>query len=289
MDDQPPGGFLTSKADGFVIILGTNEIASAIAARLSREHFRVVMSHDPFPPVIRRGMAFHDALYDDGAEVDGIVAQRADTALEIVDALADPGKIVATHRQLTDIITLKSPAVVIDARMQKNRTTPDLRGLARLTIGVGPKFTVNHNCDIAIETHPASTGALVELGETRLGDGVARTLGGVGKERFVYSECDGVWRTPLDVGALVFRGFVIGYQDRIAVRAPMDGYLRGIARDGVHAPAGAKLVEIDPRGRSACWTGSDERGRRIAKAVVAAMEKTPTRRHVLRPQLLKLH
>ena len=289
MAEKRAQGFLTSEADNFAVVLGTNEIASAIAVRLCWERFRIVMSDDPFPPVIRRGMAFHDAVYDDGAEVDGIVAQRADTALEIVDALVDPGKVVVTHRQLTDIIPLKSPAVVIDARMQKNRTTPDLRGLARLTIGVGPKFTVNHNCDIAIETHPASTGALVELGETRLGDGVARTLGGVGKERFVYSECDGVWRTPLDIGALIFRGFVLGYQDRIAVRAPMDGYLRGIARDGVHAPAGVKLVEIDPRGRLACWTGSDERGRRIAKAVVAAMTKSPTRRHVLRPQLMKLH
>jgi xanthine dehydrogenase accessory factor len=289
MDDQPVRGFLTSKANGFVIILGTNEIASAIAARLSRQRFRVVMSHDPFPPVIRRGMAFHDALYDDHTEVDGVVAQRAETTMELVEALSDPGRVVVTHRQLTDITPLKSPAVVVDARMQKSRTTPDLRGLARLTIGVGPKFTVNHNCDIAIETHPARTGALVELGETRLGDGVARILGGVGKERFVYSGCDGVWRTPLDIGSLIFRGLVLGYQDRIAVRAPMDGYLRGIARDGVHAPAGVKLVEIDPRGRSACWTGSDERGRRIAKAVVAAIEKTPTRRHVLRPQLLKLH
>jgi xanthine dehydrogenase accessory factor len=282
-------GFLASRADRFAIVLGTNEIASAIAVRLCWERFRVAMSHDPFPPVIRRGMAFHDALYDDRAEVDGIVAQRGETAMEIVDALAEPGKVVVTHRQLTDIITLKSPAVVVDARMQKDRTTPDLRGLARLTIGVGPKFSVNENCDIAIETHPASTGALVEHGETRPGDGVPRTLGGAGRERFVYSTCDGVWRTPLDVGALVFRGFVLGYQERVAVCAPMDGYLRGVARDGVHAPAGVKLVEIDPRGRSARWTGSDERGRRIAEAVVAAMEKTPSRTRVSRRELSKLH
>ena len=289
MADNRARGFLTSGADSFGIVLGTNEIASAIAVRLCWGRFRIVMSHDPFPPVVRRGMAFHDALYDDRAEVDGIVARRAETAMEIVEALAEQGKVVVTRRQLTDIITLKSPAVLIDARMQKSRTIPDLRGLARLTIGVGPKFAVHQNCDIAVETHPASTGALVENGETRLGDGVARILGGVGKERFVYSTCDGVWRTPLDVGALVFRGFVLGYQDRIAVRAPMDGYLRGIARDGVHAPKGVKLVEIDPRGRSACWTGSDERGRRIAEAVVAAIEKAPTRRGALRPQLSKLH
>ncbi len=289
MAEKRAHGFLTSGADHFVMVLGTNEIASAIAVRLCWKRFRVVMSHDPFPPVIRRGMAFHDALYDDRAEVDGIVAQRAETTIEFVDALAGPGKVVVTHRQLTDIITLKSPAAIVDARMQKSRATPDLRGLARLTIGVGPNFAVDRNCDIAIETHPASAGALMEHGETRRSDGVARILGGVGKERFVYATCDGAWRTPLDVGALVFRDFTLGYQDRIAVRAPMDGYLRGIARDGVHAPAGVKLVEIDPRGRSARWTGSDERGRRIADGVVAAIEKTPTRRRLSRGELSKFH
>ncbi len=289
MAEKRAHGFLTSGAENFAMVLGTNEIASAIAVRLCWKRFRVVMSHDPFPPVIRRGMAFHDALYDDRAEVDGIVAQRAETTMEIVDALADPGNVAVTHRQLTDIITLKSPAVIVDARMQKSRITPDLRGLARLTVGVGPNFAVDRNCDIAIETHPASAGALLENGETRRSDGVARILGGVGKERFVYAMCDGVWRTPLDVGALVFRDFTLGYQDRIAVRAPMDGYLRGIARDGVHAPTGVKLVEIDPRGRSARWTGSDERGRRIAEGVVAAIEKTPMRRRLQREELSKLH
>lgn len=289
MVDLRARDFLARKSDSFVLILGTNEIASAIAVRLCWERFRVVMSHDPFPPVIRRGMAFHDALYDDRAAVDGTVARRAETAIEILDALAEPGAVIVTHRQLTDIIPLKSPGVIVDARMQKSRTTPDLRGLARLTIGVGPRFAVNCNCDIAIETHPASTGALVQNGETRRADGIARALGGVGKERFVYSTCDGAWRTPLDVGALVFRGVVLGYQDRLAVRAPMDGFLRGIARDGVHAPAGVKLVEIDPRGRLARWTGSDERGRRIAEAVVVAIQKTTARSSVRKRQLSKLH
>jgi hypothetical protein len=49
--------------------------------------------------------------------------------------------------------------------------------------------------------------------------------------------------------------------------------LRGIARDGSHVPAGVKLLEIDPRGRQACWTGMDERGRRIGSSTVAAIEQ----------------
>jgi len=38
-------------------------------------------------------------------------------------------------------------------------------------------------------------------------------------------------------------------------------------------PASVKLLEIDPRGRQACWTGMDERGRRIGSSTVAAIEQ----------------
>ncbi|MEK4031723.1 xanthine dehydrogenase [Methylocystis sp. IM3] len=286
MDDFCPHGFLSDHADPYAIILGTNEIASAIAVRLSWERFRVVMSHDPFPPVIRRGMAFHDALYDDRAAVDGILGKRAESAVEIVEALATSGAVAVTPLQLTDLITLRTPAIVVDARMQKHRITPDLRGVAGLSIGIGPRFSVDLNCDIAVETHPARTGDLVAAGETLRADGVARALGGVGSERFVYSTAQGVWRTPLDIGAMVFRGYVIGYLDGLPVRAPMDGRLRGIARDGTLAPGGVKLAEIDPRGRQACWTGTDERGRAIAVAVVEAIEKAPKRRFAVTSQLM---
>jgi hypothetical protein len=53
----------------------------------------------------------------------------------------------------------------------------------------------------------------------------------------------------------------------------MDGVLRGIARDGSRVPADVKLLEIDPRGRQACWTGMDERGRAIGDSLVAAIRQ----------------
>jgi xanthine dehydrogenase accessory factor len=263
--------FLTARGAPFAVILGTNEIASAIAVRLCWDDYGVVLSHDPFPPVIRRGMAFHDALFEDRADVDGICGLRGDSALEILEVLALPGRVAVTALPLTDLITLRTPQLVIDARMQKHRVTPDLRGVAALALGVGPRFVVDGNCDVAIETHPARVGAVLKAGRTEDPDGVARELGGVGKARFVYAPADGLWRTALDIGARVFKGFVLGNHGGQAVLAPMDGYLRGIARDGAYAPARSKLIEIDPRGRAAGWTGTDERGRAIAEAVGEAI------------------
>jgi xanthine dehydrogenase accessory factor len=263
--------FLERRNASFVVILGTNEIASAVAVRLRQERYRVLMCHDPFPPVIRRGMAFYDVLFDDQVEIGGVAGRLASTTLEIGEALAKGVGVAVTPLQLSDVIPLRVPDILVDARMQKHRVTPDLRKTAGLSIGLGPNFTAGFNCDVAIETHPSRTGELIVNGATRWADGVPRYLGGVGRERFVYSARSGVWRTPLDIGARVFKGFVMGRLDGLPVPAPMDGRLRGIARDTVFVPEGVKFIEIDPRGASASWTGSEERGRTIAEATVMAI------------------
>ncbi len=250
--------FLADRSAPFVLILGTNELASAIAARLKREGYRVVMSHDPFPPVIRRGMAFYDTLFEDQVDIDGMRGQRAGTVLEIAKALADKSAIPVTALQFSDLLPLRAPDILIDARIQKRCVTPILRKIVALSIGLGPNFVAGVNCDIAIETHPDHAGELLEAGATQPADGVPRFLGGIGRERFIYSARSGIWRTPLDIGSRIFKGYVIGRLDGLPVSAPMDGRLRGLARDGLAMPSGVKLVEIDPRGSAARWTGSDE-------------------------------
>jgi xanthine dehydrogenase accessory factor len=269
--------------------LGANEIASAVAARLTREGYRVVLSHDPYPPVIRRGMSFHDALFQDRAEVDGIQGYRGETALEIVRVLTVTGVVAVTSLQLTDLLALRTPDVLIDARMQKNRMTTNLRKIANLAIGLGPYFAAGLNCDVAIETHPDHAGDLVETGETRPNDHVPRYLGGVGRGRFVYSARDGVWRTPLDVGARIFKDYLLGLLDGHRVLSPMDGFLRGIARDGVVVPQNVKLVEVDPRGRASTWTGTDEYGRAIADAAYRVIARAAHARHWARPITVSYH
>jgi hypothetical protein len=108
-------------------------------------------------------------------------------------------------------------------------------------------------------------------------DDLARNLGVAGKERFVYSKRDGLWRTPVDVGARVYKGITLGHHAGVPVFAPIDGFLHGIARDGTIAPKGVKLVEIGPRGRAAAWTGPDERGLAIAEATAIGVRAAAQR------------
>jgi hypothetical protein len=261
----------------FAVILGTNEIASAVAVYMHRAGWCTLLSHDPFPPVIRRRMAFHDALFAEQADVDGLPGVNAETTFEAATLLSAGGCVVVTRLGLLDLIPMSAIHILVDARMQKREGVADLRHLASLTVGVGPGFAVDKNCDVAIETHPSKNGTILYFGRTDECDGKARPLGGVGAQRFVYSEKRGRWNSAFPIGAHISKGFPAGFLDGAPVLAPLDGAVRGIIRDGAEVPAGVKLLEIDPR-RHPSWTGIDERGRSIARATLNAIALEHARR-----------
>lgn len=265
----------------FAIILGTNEIASAIAVQLARGGTCVVLSHDPDPPVIRRRMAFHDALFAGIAQVEDIVGERLDDAMQVLRAIRRDAsgrrRVIVSRLGLVDLLPIRRIDVLIDARLQKRRIRPDLRRLAGLTIGLGPGFS-STNCDVAIETRPGRIGLVQRDGWTDAADGIASRLGDLGAERFVYSSFVGTWRTSVAIGTHVEKDLVLGHVSGVPAMAPRDGVLRGIVRDGTEIPPGVKLLEIDPRGVLAQWTGIDDRGRAIANATLSAVVRGAAQR-----------
>ncbi|WP_426441237.1 xanthine dehydrogenase [Bradyrhizobium genosp. P] len=261
----------------FVVVLGTNEIASAIAVQLARGGNRVVLSYDPDPPVVRRKMAFHDALFDETTQIEDVVGERVDNAIEVLNALRGDhsrrGRVGVSWLGLPDLLPIRRIDVLIDSRLQKRRTTPDLRRLAQLTIGLGPGFSASSNCDVAIETRPGKIGLIQRDDWTDAADGIASRLGDLGAERFVYSSHVGNWRTSVAIGTQIEKDLVLGHLSGDPVMAPRDGVLRGIIRDGTAVPSGVKLLEVDPRGQLAQWTGIDQRGRLIANATLSAIRR----------------
>ncbi|MQP67847.1 xanthine dehydrogenase [Niveispirillum sp. SYP-B3756] len=256
----------------YAVILGTNEIASAVAVRLHKRGYGVTMSHDPLPPVIRRKMAFHDALFDDPVTLAGVAAERIDSGADLPAFLSARTAVAITELGLLDLIVVRKLDLLIDARMQKHQMRPDLRHLADFTIGLGPGFHVDRNCDFAIETMPGKAGTILRHGSTEPADGTFRLLADRGGERFVYSTMPGRWHTAIDIGSRVFRNYIVGYLGNTPIQAPFDGILRGVVRDGTEAPAGVKLLEVDPRMRGAVWTGIDDRAHGIAIAVEQALD-----------------
>lgn len=131
---------------------------------------------------------------------------------------------------------------------------------------------------------------MVEVGNTDAPDHNPQSLGGVGAERFVYSDRQGLWHSPLEIGARVYKGVIIGNIEGLPIAAPIDGFIRGLVRDGLRTPQGVKLLEIDPRGRAAVWTGIDEHCGAIAKAVTSGVRiKLAERAAIIVPGPLVLH
>ncbi|ABD90000.1 xanthine dehydrogenase [Rhodopseudomonas palustris] len=254
----------------FAIVLGTNEVASAVAVYLHRADFGVVLSNDPDFPVIRRKMAFADALYRDDVKVEEVRGERADDGMQVFKGLRTFDRVSVTRLGLADLLPVGAMDVLVDARLQQHRTTPDLHRLAKLTIGIGAGFSGSTNCDVAVDAPPERCAGVLHDGWTA--GATSADAAEAANQRFGYAPSAGRWRTAVEIGAPVLRGAVLGLLTGNPHRAPCDGVVRGLIRDDSDVPAGARLLEIDPRGRHAQWTGIDERGRSIAKAVLDAVQ-----------------
>lgn len=241
------------------IVLGLNEIASAIAVHLHNTGFSVLMAHDPAYPVTRRGMAYFDALFDDKVTLGGVTAASADTTLAAEREARAHRHITVTRLDLSELLIIGNVDVLIDARMHSGAVRPQLRGLARFTIGIGSGFASGKNCDAMLAA--GSADAAAPDGETTIGRG----------KLVLRSPAAGRWHTPLDIGVRIYKGYPLGYVGSSIIKAPVDGMLRGIARDDIDVSAGAELIEISTATGARRWWGLDARGVRFAEEVHRAL------------------
>lgn len=254
-----------------VVIKGGGDLASAVAHRLFREGRAVVIVEEPEPRVVRRRMAFAQAVFDGEATVEGVRAvrtasvstsQRLLETREAIPLLVDP---------TGEAIRVLRPAVLLDGRMRKKQRSDSSVAEAPLVIGLGPGFSAGREAHLVIETaRGPNLGKVITEGEALPYDGIPVDLGGFTKERYLYAPGAGVFRTPLDIGALVEAGQAVGEVGGAAVLARVGGTIRGILKDGVRVTQGQKLVDIDPR-EEAVLTGISPKARAIAEGVAAAI------------------
>ncbi|WP_018260201.1 hypothetical protein [Methylobacterium sp. WSM2598] len=254
------------------IVLGTNDVATAVAHALHGAGYGVVLSRDAAHPVLRRRMAFDEALETGRVEIEGLEAVAADTLVQIMMAFLDRRFVCVTTMELGDLVCLGLIDVLVDARMRMRHLAADIRPYARLTIGLGPGFTSGRTVDAAIETAPEAVGIVPPAGSTLAAHGRSALLGGAGRERFARAPRDGLWRTRAEIGDAVRAGESLGTCAGIAVAAPLSGRLRGLVRDATDLRAGTKVAEVDPRpDGEASWLGIADRPRRIAAATLDAI------------------
>ncbi len=254
-----------------VLIKGGGEMASAVAHRLHRSHFRVCLTETAQPLAVSRGTTFSEAVFDGIKTVEGVSAEMVPCSLAAVEAAWRRGHIPLVIDPECQIKDRLNPAVLVDARSLKRKTDTRITD-APLVIGLGPGFCAGRDCHVVIETlHDNSLGRVISEGEAVKDTKAPVAIAGLSSERVVWAEQEGLFRTNRCIGDSVKASQNIARLGQVYIKAPVAGMLRGLLRNGVTAPRGAKLVEVDPVNDASVCGVIRDKWRSVAGGVLEAV------------------
>jgi xanthine dehydrogenase accessory factor len=204
--------------------------------------------------------------------LDGVTAEHAptlDRALALLESRSAIPVVTGAHEE---VLTAWQPRVVVDARLRKKERGGSRITDAPLVIGLGPGFRAGVEAHLVIETNRGpSLGRIITEGEADAYTGEPVEIAGHGKDRYLYAPTAGTFRTPLDLGARVEAGQIVGRVEGEPLVAKVGGIIRGIVKDGLHVQAGTKLVDIDPRSDPTYLSELSQKAWIIADAVLTAV------------------
>lgn len=241
-----------------VLIKGGGDLGTGVAWRLHKAGFPVVITELAQPLVVRRTVAFANAVYDGEIAVEGITAWRADSIPDARHLLADEMIPVLIDPECKTRENLQ-PQTLIDAIMAK-RNTGTHKSEAPFVLALGPGFTPSVDCHCVIETQRGhNLGRVWWNRAAEPNTGVPGEIGGKRNERVLRAPRAGIVRGSKKIGDAVKQGDDIAWVDDAPVLAPFDGVLRGLVHDGLSVPAQLKIGDVDPRAqREHCFTLSDK-------------------------------
>jgi xanthine dehydrogenase accessory factor len=253
-----------------VLIKGGGEVASGVAHRLFRAHFKVCLTEAPQPQAVSRGVSFSEAVYDGEKEVEGIVAKLVKSAGEIPTVWRENKLpiIVDPEAAIKDIL---HPSILIDAMMAKRNLGTRLTDAA-LVIGLGPGFQAGKDVHLVVETNNSERlGEVIFAGEAEKNTGVPIAIDGLTSERVLHATDEGLFVAEREIGEQVIAGEVIASVRGQAIKAPISGVVRALLRSGIQVKEGTKLVEIDPVASKEICYSIRARMRAIAGGVLEAI------------------
>jgi xanthine dehydrogenase accessory factor len=241
-----------------VLIKGGGEMASGIAHRLTRCHFKVCMTEIPHPQAVRREVSFCEAVYDGEKTVEDLTAKLVDS-YERIQEVWDTGKlpiIVDPEAKVKDFL---KPAILVDAILAKKNVGTRITD-APLVVGLGPGFYAGRDVHLVVETMRGhNLGRVISDGEAESNTGIPGEIAGFSTERVFRAPEQGTLSTLRKIGDSVEPGEVVASVDDLPVRAQIKGVVRGLLRNGTSVWKGMKTGDVDPRGiRGYCYTISDK-------------------------------
>ena len=292
-----------------VVVRGGGDIATGIIHRLWNAGYQVVILETEKPSAIRRQVALCEAVYDGEATVEGATAQNIKTTnietanikktnietidietidienkcVEEIKGLWSQNKIPLIIDPQGQFIKMLKPSVVVDAILAK-KNLGMYKGMAPLTIALGPGFVAGKDVDVVIETMRGNTlGDIIEEGSAIANTGIPGKVGGYTKERVIHAKETGIIYAVSKIGDRVEQGQCIAKIEHknienessfIEVYATITGVLRGLIREGFVVKEGCKIADIDPRIEEeiACNKISDK-AHCIAESVLQVIKK----------------
>ncbi len=254
-----------------ILMRGAGEMASGVAHRLHRSHFKICMIEIPHPVAVRREVSYCEAVYEGEKEVEGVRA-RLISGPEEIQSIWKGGEIplwvAPTLKKAKDFM---KPDVVIDAIMAKKNLGTRIDD-APLVIGLGPGFTAGKDVHIVIETNRGHhLGRMIRKGTAEPDTGIPGDIGGYTVQRVLRAVKKGTFHPCQSIGEKVQKGAVVAFLDDAPVIAEISGVVRGLLREGIEVSRGMKVGDIDPRGkRPYCFTIS-EKARAIGGGVLEAV------------------
>lgn len=254
-----------------VLVRGAGEMASGVAHRLHRSHFRVCMLDIPMPLAVRREVSFCEAVYEGEKEVEGVraITLRKPEEIEAIwEKRGIPLLIDPDGKRTRDFL---KPDVVVDAILAKRNLGTGMAD-APLVIGLGPGFSAGRDVHLVVETNRGHhLGRVIFEGPAEPDSGRPGEIGGFTTERVLRSPKAGVFHPRFSIGDPIEKGSVAAEVDGLPVIAEIRGMVRGVLREGISVEEGTKVGDIDPRGnREHCFTIS-EKARAIGGGVLEAI------------------
>ena len=210
--------------DILILIRGAGDLASGVAWRLHRCGFSVVMTEVERPLVVRRTVAFAEAVFAGETTVEGVTARRATGVAEarvllaqrVIPVLVDP--LAACRAEL-------QPAVWVDAIMAKVNTGTHIDD-APLVVALGPGFEAGKDCHAVVETNRGhDLGRVIWQGPAEPDTKTPGEVGGYQGARVLRAPADGFVHAMCAIGDTVPEGHVIALVDGAPVVAPFTGLL----------------------------------------------------------------
>lgn len=229
-----------------VLIRGGGDLASGVALRLHRCGAKVIITELEQPLVVRRSVAFAEAVYSGAAQVENTRALRVANALSALEVVSE-GNIAVLVDPMGESVHFIRPEVLVDARLLKQPPEVNFPSVP-LQIGLGPGFIAGENCSAVVETMRGPyLGRVYWQGTAEVDTGIPEAVLQHQGDRVLRSPGDGVLETVAEIGDVLQAGELIARIGETAVIAPFKGLLRGLMHDGLRVETGLKIGDMDPR------------------------------------------